>query len=69
MNSVTSTLSGESVKKSKCKIKLAKKLGVPARTIAKGYKVRSQIFHTDESCFKYTIRKNRKDALSEDLKR
>ncbi|XP_060558369.1 uncharacterized protein LOC132718670 [Ruditapes philippinarum] len=69
MNSITTTISGESVSKSRCKVKLAKKLGVPVRTIAKGYIIRSQISHADESCFKYTTRKTRKDAISEELKR
>ena len=69
MEFLTSSVSGDSVKKSRSKSSLAKKLGLPVRRISKGYRVRTKILHSEASSFDYTKRKTRSDALSDDNKK
>jgi hypothetical protein len=42
-------MSGPTVEKCKAKVDLAKKLGVSVRRISKGQKIRTNIFHSEQS--------------------
>ncbi|XP_062578884.1 uncharacterized protein LOC134240823 [Saccostrea cucullata] len=66
MDFLTASVSGDSVKESRSKSSLAKKLGLPVRRISKAYVVRNKIFHSESSSFTYTKRKTRSDALSDE---
>ena len=60
---LTASMSGPTVEKCKAKIDLAKKLGVSVRRISKGQKIRTNIFHSEQSSYRYTTRKTRSDKL------
>ena len=66
---LTASMSGPTVEKCKAKVDLAKKLGVSVRRISKGQKIRSKIFHSEQSSFRYTTRKTRSDKLSDDARK
>jgi len=66
---ITASASGTNVENKKKKSMLAKKIGLPLKRISGGRKVRTQIFTSDESCFKYVQRKTRSDAISNDTKK
>ena len=68
MNIITSSLSGESISKSKSKTKLAERLGVNAERIFRGSK-RNNILHFEKATYTFTERKSRFDALTEDVRR
>ena len=69
VNSIMSSVCGETVAQNKCKLKLAKKLCLPARTVSKGHRIRTRVSKTDSSCFKYTLRKSRKSSVSDEIKK
>ena len=62
-------MSGPTVEKCKAKVDLAKKLGVSVRRISKGQKIRTKIFHSEQSSYRYTTRKTRSDKLSDDARK
>jgi hypothetical protein len=43
MNTVTASVSGENLEKSRCKMQLCKQLGIPARRISGGKRIRTKI--------------------------
>ena len=69
LNTIMSSVCGESVSKNKCKLQLAKKLCIPARTVSKGHRIRAHVSHSDTSCFKYTQRKTRTTTITEETKK
>jgi hypothetical protein len=66
---LTASVSGESIKQSRSRVSLAKRLGVSVKRLARSAPARTQILHSNKSCFEYTKRKTRSDALTEDLKK
>ena len=69
MTLLTPSVSGESIKQSRSSVSLAKRLGVSVKRLARSAPVRTQILHSNKSCFEYTKRKTRSDGLSDDLKK
>jgi hypothetical protein len=63
---LTASMSGPTVEKCKAKVDLARKLGVSVGRISKGKKIRTKIFHSEQSSYRYTTRKTRSDKLSDD---
>jgi hypothetical protein len=63
MNVVTASISGENLKS---KTNLAKKIGVPRRRLSGGMRIREHVFKSGKSCFKFSKRKIRNDAVSEE---
>jgi hypothetical protein len=66
---LTASMSGPTVEKCKAKVDLVKKLGVSVRRIPKGQKIRTNIFHSEQSSYRYTTRKTRSDKLSDDARK
>jgi hypothetical protein len=66
---LTASVSGESIKQSRSRVSLAKRLGVSVKRLARSAPIRTQILHSNKSCFEYPKRKTRSDALSDDLKK
>ena len=66
---LTASVSGESIKQSRSRVSLAKRLGVSVKRLARSAPARTQILHSNKSCFEYTKRKTRSDALSDDSKK
>jgi hypothetical protein len=66
---LTASVSGESIKQSRSRVSLAKRLGVSVKRLARSAPARTQILHSNKSCFEYTKRKTRSHALTEDLKK
>lgn len=69
MNVLVAAVSGESVVKNKVKNKVARSLGLPARRVSKGVRIRENVLKSDKSCWTHTERKTRSDALSESDKK
>ncbi|CAG2242237.1 unnamed protein product [Mytilus edulis] len=69
MNSVTASISGENLANSRGKIKLSKNLGLPARRVAGGQRIRSRILKSESSAWALTQQKTRKDSISEETKK
>ncbi|CAG2232115.1 unnamed protein product [Mytilus edulis] len=69
MNSVTASISGENLANSRGKIKLCKNLGLPARRVAGGQRIRSRILKSESSAWALTQQKTRKDSISEETKK
>ncbi|XP_071127393.1 uncharacterized protein [Mytilus edulis] len=69
MNSVTASISGENLANSRGKIKLRKNLGLPARRVAGGQRIRSRILKSESSAWALTQQKTRKDSISEETKK
>ncbi|XP_063425376.1 uncharacterized protein LOC134708659 [Mytilus trossulus] len=69
MNSVTASISGENLANSRGKIKLYKNLGLPARRVAGGQRIRSRILKSESSAWALTQQKTRKDSISEETKK
>jgi hypothetical protein len=69
MNVLVASVSGEEVTKRKCRKNLAKSLGLPARRITRGNRIRTTVLKSEKSCWTYTSRKTRSDALSDETKR
>lgn len=65
VNSVFATVSGENVARSNQKIKLAKALGVPCRTITKGHRIRTCVLKTEKSSWQEVNSKTRGDAIAQ----
>lgn len=68
MNVLVASISGEQVTQSRCRKNLAKKLGLPVRRISKGNTIRTTVLKTERSCWTYTFRKTRTDAISTETK-
>ena len=68
-NIIFAAITGESVKKSKCKRQLANCLGVHRRQIAGGIRTRCSILKDDVSSWKLTEKKNRANKISDEIKR
>ena len=68
VNVIMSTLCGDSVARNRCKLQLAKKLGMPARTFSKGHRIRTLVSRSDTSCFQYTKRKTRTTSITNEMK-
>ena len=66
---LTASISGPTVEKCKAKVDLAKKLGVSVRRISKGQKIRTKIFHSERSSYRYTTRNARSDKLADDARK
>jgi len=66
---LTASMSGPTVEKCKAKVDLAKKLDVSVRRISKGQKIRTKIFHSEQSSYRYTTHKTRNDKLSDDARK
>jgi len=58
---LTASVSGESIKQSRSRVSVAKRLGVSVKRLARST--------SNKSCFEYTKRKTRSDALSDDSKK
>ena len=69
MNTVTASVSGENLEKSRCKMQLCKQLGIPARRISGGKRIRTKILKSESSAWNLTLRKTRRDAISDETKR
>ncbi|XP_062602228.1 reticulocyte-binding protein homolog 2a-like [Saccostrea cucullata] len=57
------------VQKSRAKVDLARKLGMPVRRISKGVRIRQRVLHSEESSFEFTKRKTRSDKLTEEVQK
>ena len=68
-NVIISSISGEHVKKSKCQNKVACKLGLKRSRVRVGHRNRTKNLKSQKSCWNYTKRKTRCDAISEETKR
>lgn len=66
---ITSVVNGNEVQKNRMKLKVARNLGLPAKTLAKGQKSRTRVLQTEKSSWTYTLRKTRSDAMSKDEKK
>ena len=69
MNTVTASVSGENLEKSRCKMQLCKQLGIPARRISARKRIRTKILKSESSAWNLTLRKARRDAISDETKR
>jgi hypothetical protein len=69
MNTIISSISGEKVSEKKCRKRLARKLDLPIRRISGGKRIRTKVLTSDNSCWSFTKRKTRSDALSDEVKR
>lgn len=69
MHAVTASVSGESIGTSRCKMKLAKVLGVPARRLSGGKRIRTKILKSEASAWDFTTRKTRSDSIDEKTKK
>lgn len=69
MNVLVASVSGENVAKSKCIKRLSNELELPIRRISGGKRIRTQVLKSEKSCWAVTVRKTRKDAIDERLKR
>ena len=65
MNVVTASICGGNLKS---KTNLTKKIDVPRRRLSGGMRIRKHVFKSDKSCFKFSKRKIRNDAVSEEDK-
>jgi hypothetical protein len=69
MNTIIASISGENVSEKKCRKRLARKLDLPIRRISGGKRIRTKVLTSDNSCWSFTKRKRRSDALSDEVKR
>lgn len=69
MNLIISSVSGEKIRDNKCRKKLARKLGLPVRRVSRGHAIRTSILKSEKSCWIYTTRKTRSDALKPETKK
>lgn len=69
INIITASVSGEAIESNNQKAKLARKLGLPRRRVSGGQRVRATVLTSEKSCWTYTNRKTRHDALSENTKK
>ena len=59
----------ENLEKYRCKLQLCKQLGIPARRISGGKRIRIKILKSESSAWNLTLRKTRRDAISDETKR
>jgi hypothetical protein len=62
MNTVTASVSGENLEKSRCKIQLCKQLGIPTRRISGEKRIGTKISKSESLAWNLTLRKTRRDA-------
>jgi hypothetical protein len=68
MNTLIASISVENVSEKKCRKRLARKLDLPIRHISGGKRIRTKVLTSDNSCWSFTKRKTRSDALSDEVK-
>ena len=56
MNTVSASVSGENLEKSRCKMQLCKQLGIPARRISGGKRIRTKILKSESSAWNLQMR-------------
>ena len=66
---ISSVVSGEKIEKHGLRSKVARKLGIPGKTLESGKRKRTQIMKSEKSSWTFTSRKTRSDALSETNKK
>ncbi|XP_061188279.1 reticulocyte-binding protein homolog 2a-like [Saccostrea echinata] len=66
---LAASVSGPLVQKSRAKVDLARKLGMPVRRISKGVRIRQRVLHSEQSSFEFTKRKTRSDKLTEEVQK
>ena len=69
MNVIISSVSGEKISEKKCRKKLARKLGLPVRTVCRSHTIRTRILQSEKSSWTYTNIKTRSDAITPDTKK
>jgi hypothetical protein len=62
MNTVTASVSGENLEKSRCKMQLCKQLGIPIRRISGEKRIGTKISKSESLPWNLTLRKTRRDA-------
>ena len=62
MNTVTASVSGENLEKSRCKMQLCKQLGIPTRRISGEKRIGTKILKSESLAWNLTLRKTRRDA-------
>ena len=68
MNTVLASISGEDLSEKKVKVKLANRLGVSVKRVTGGQRLRTKVMKSETSCWEYTKRKTRCDAIDDSLK-
>ena len=68
MNTVLASISGEDLSEKKVKVKLANRLGVSVKRVSGGQRLRTKVMKSETSCWEYTKRKTRCDAIDDSLK-
>lgn len=69
MNSVVASVSGKSIEKSKKKTHLAKSLGLPARKIRGGKRIRTEVLKAEKCSWSVTKTKTRTDDIAQSDKK
>jgi hypothetical protein len=59
---VTASVSGENLEKSRCKMQLCKQLGIPIRRISGEKRIGTKILKSESLAWNLTLRKTRRDA-------
>ena len=62
MNTVTASVSGENLEKSRCKMQLCKQLGIPTRRISGEKRIGTKILKSESLAWNLTLRRTRRDA-------
>jgi hypothetical protein len=62
MNTMTASVSGENLEKSRCKMQLCKQLGIPNRRISGENRIGTKILKNESLAWNLTLRKTRRDA-------
>jgi hypothetical protein len=62
MNTVTASVSGENLEKSRYKMQLCKQLGIPTRRISGEKPIGTKILKSESLAWNLTLRKTRRDA-------
>jgi hypothetical protein len=62
MNTMTASVSGENLEKSRCKMQLCKQLGIPTRRISGENRIGTKILKNESLAWNLTLRKTRRDA-------
>jgi hypothetical protein len=62
MNTVTESVSGENLEKSRCKMQLCKQLGISTRRISGEKRIGIKILKSESLAWNLTLRKTRRDA-------
>ncbi|CAG2255254.1 unnamed protein product [Mytilus edulis] len=69
MNILSASVSGENISSNKKKSKAARKLGLQARRLSGGERIRTSVLKSEKSCFELTKRRTRTDATSDNTKK